>query len=181
VSGILLPVAVSSSSLVIWRADASTAVIPAGPSLGQLRGQRFLVTSAELRGSALILRQAKDRFGERQLMIHLFLKAGDSEAPGADGKMFLVRKATEADAPRVSMQWRTAKDSMPETLWVDHYSLRLEFGRSQAGRLPGEIYLCVSDPQKSFVAGHFTAVLAPGQDLPHPQASARTRRSCSPL
>ena len=33
--------------------------------------------------------------------------------------------------------------------------MRLEFGKLSGGKLPGKIYLCLPDQEKSFIAGTF--------------------------
>jgi hypothetical protein len=38
-----------------------------------------------------------------------------------------------------------------------NYALRLEFGALTNRHLPGRIYLCTPDPQKSYVMGTFNA------------------------
>jgi hypothetical protein len=40
---------------------------------------------------------------------------------------------------------------------VPKLTMRLELGKRKNGRLPGKIYLCVDDKEKSFVAGSFEA------------------------
>jgi hypothetical protein len=38
------------------------------------------------------------------------------------------------------------------------YSMRLDFGKTQGGRLPGKIYMCLPDGMKSYLAGSFNAL-----------------------
>ena len=40
--------------------------------------------------------------------------------------------------------------------------MRLKFGKRKDGRLPGTIYLCIDDKEKSFVTGTFEAVVEQG-------------------
>ena len=37
--------------------------------------------------------------------------------------------------------------------------MKLELGKRKDGRLPGKIYVCIDDKEKSFVAGSFEAVV----------------------
>jgi hypothetical protein len=38
--------------------------------------------------------------------------------------------------------------------------MKLEFGEVKEGRLPGRIYLCYPDDERSYVAGRFVAKVA---------------------
>lgn len=56
------------------------------------------------------------------------------------------------------MSYKVPKETLPKTeMFSDKFSMRLEFGRSKAGKLPGRIYLCVADKDRSHVAGTFGA------------------------
>jgi hypothetical protein len=41
-------------------------------------------------------------------------------------------------------------------------TMRLELGKREGDRLPGKIYLCVDDPEKTLLAGTFAAVVDEG-------------------
>ena len=58
----------------------------------------------------------------------------------------------------VHMKWRPEGKDVPETeMFTDNYVMRLEFGIMEKGKLPGKIYVCLSDKTKSFVGGSFIA------------------------
>jgi hypothetical protein len=56
------------------------------------------------------------------------------------------------------MKYRVEGKDIPETeVFMKGYAMRLEFGEAQGGVLPGKIYLCLPDQEKSFMAGAFSA------------------------
>jgi hypothetical protein len=145
---------------VIWRADVSKIPIPKRAAAGKIHGRTFTVTTAEFMNGALSLRQGNDLFGDLAFKIDLSLKSGEK----VDGRSFVIGKA-DFHSPSVRMHWRALKASLPETRFIDNYSMRLQFGQGKNGRLPGAIYLCVQDPHKSFVAWQFTAAATPAAIL----------------
>src|SRR5688572_16720175 len=142
-----------ASDPAVWRQDVARLSIPAVPARGKIRGQSFTVDRAEMLNGTLSLQQGKDLFGDRGFSVHLSLKPGEKP----DGRVFTAGRPSGFDAPRVFMEWRVKKDPLPETLIVKSYTMRLQFGTTRNGKLPGSIYLCVMDPHKSYVVGQFEA------------------------
>jgi hypothetical protein len=59
-------------------------------------------------------------------------------------------------------------------------TMRLKFGKREKDKLRGQIYLCIDDPEKSFVAGSFEAVIQEeGPALPAPAEAERTPQPSS--
>jgi hypothetical protein len=141
----------------VWRQDVTRLSIPSVPAQGKIHGQSFTVDRAEIVNGVLSLKQGKDLFGDRRFSVHLSLKPGEKP----DGRLFTAGRQSGFDAPRVFMEWRINKDKLPETLVVKSYTMRLQFGTTRNGKLPGSIYLCVMDPHKSFVVGQFEAAATP--------------------
>jgi hypothetical protein len=87
-------------------------------------------------------------------MIFLFLKKDET----AEGKSFDITKTSGFSSPHIHMKWRPEGKDVPETeMFTDNYVMRLEFGVMENGKLPGKIYVCLSDKTKSFVGGSFRA------------------------
>lgn len=104
------------------------------------------------------LRQGKELFADREFMIFLFLDKGEKP----DGKSFEVRpkRSFGVQVPHVHVGWKVPKETLPKTqAFVDGYTMRLQFGPSRNGQVPGQIYLCLPDKEKSFLAGTFTAAI----------------------
>jgi hypothetical protein len=141
-----------------WTADASKAAVPARPAAGKIHGLPFSVEKAELKNGILEIRQGKDFFPDRAVMVFLFLKQGESP----EGHTFTVAPGAGFGSPHIHMKWRAnpAADELPKTdMFMDRYTMRLAFGKAQNGKVPGRIYLCTPDAAKSYVAGTFTATV----------------------
>ena len=166
-----------------WMADCSKAAIPNKPAAGMIHGAKFVVEKVELSGGSssvggskmdhgtyfLKLRQGKEFFADREFTIFIATKLGDK----LDGKSFTGRSGFAFDQPGaikvgnvtyppiqgVQMSWKPPKETLPKTDITSKYTLRLQFGQKQGNKLPGRIYLCMQDKEKSFVAGTFTAVI----------------------
>ncbi|HUC84234.1 MAG TPA: hypothetical protein VL970_03500, partial [Candidatus Acidoferrales bacterium] len=65
-------------------------------------------------------------------------------------------------AAKVTLQWKDNAGTVQMPSFDAGYALRLQFGTLKDDRLPGKIYLCLPDPQKSYLLGAFEAnVLKP--------------------
>ncbi len=119
-------------------------------------------------GAVLKLQQGKDSVPRNSFTIFLAVKPGDT----VDGKTFVVPpgglfKQTEKIMDRDGKGWfypvagvqATSQDAVekPRTDLMPKVTMKLTFGRRHQGRLPGKVYLCIDDREKSFVAGSFDA------------------------
>jgi len=140
-----------------WKADLKKVAIPNRPAAGQIHGKPFRVEKAELDSqNILTLRQGKEFFADRDFKVFLFLSG---EKP--DGKTIEVNASSRMGmTAHVHMSWMEAKRTIPQIeMAMDKYTMRLVFGKRKNGKITGQIYLCMPDTQKSYVAGHFTAAL----------------------
>jgi hypothetical protein len=139
-----------------WKADLAGVETPKEPASGQVHGLEFTLDRAEIQGGVLSLRQGKEFFADREVQVFLFL---GTQKP--DGKSFEIsRTKKDAGAPHVYVGWKPAGQKVPQKTaftGLDGYAMRLKFGTAQNGKLPGQIYVCLPDPEKSFVAGSFEA------------------------
>jgi hypothetical protein len=68
----------------------------------------------------------------------------------------------------VVLSWKDEGAKVPGVQpYTKGFALKLEFGALADGKLPGKIYLCLPDPEQSFVAGTF----AIGSKTPAGQAA----------
>jgi hypothetical protein len=80
----------------------------------------------------------------------------ESDVSKLEGRTFVVPGTQPGPTPHVWLKWNPAPDASPQSLsFTTEYALRLEFGRVEGGKLPGRIYLCAPDVEKSFVRGTF--------------------------
>jgi len=60
--------------------------------------------------------------------------------------------------PHIHFRYKTeGKRSIGVEGYSSGYAMRLQFGKVKDGKVPGKIYLCLPDDQKSYVAGSFVA------------------------
>jgi hypothetical protein len=139
-----------------WIADASSAPIPNINAMGKINGVPFSVDRSELLlDNVLRLQQGKDTFGKRNFKIRFSVFDYGHKL---DGKVIIVRD-TSHDFPLPPMVEMDPNGKLLDSVSVKHYTMRLQFGKRHGDHLPGAIYLCARDRQKSFVVGHFNAAL----------------------
>jgi hypothetical protein len=68
--------------------------------------------------------------------------------------------ASAAKAAKVTLYWQGSPGTEQPASYAAGYALRLQFGNLANDRLPGKIYLCLPDPQKSYLLGSFDAQVA---------------------
>ncbi|MCK4789264.1 MAG: tetratricopeptide repeat protein [Desulfobacteraceae bacterium] len=141
-------------SSVAWRKDLKGVKIPDVSARGMIHGEVFFVESSKIENGILTIRDGKDFFPDHAVTIFLFLKG---ESP--DGKSYDIASTSGFGSPHIHMKWRPKNSKTPKSrVFMKGYSMRLEFGKTQDGKLPGKIYLCMPDEMKSYLAGSFTAI-----------------------
>ena len=139
----------------MWKQDLKGVSIPDVNAHGTINGQKFQCEKAVLQGNILHLRQGKDFFADLELVIFFFLEENET----LEKKTFEVAANKNFGNPHIHMKWKSKdEDFSPKTeIFMNGYSMRIEFGAGTEGILPGKIYLCLPDEEKSAVAGKFEA------------------------
>lgn len=161
-----------------WTKELAGVEIPSGPVTGRIQGQPFKMENVTLENGWLKFAQGKDFFANLEMDVVLF----EDDSTKLSGRTFIVPKDGFGLNPHIWMKWKEEGGNLPKQRnFMDGYALRLEFGRLSRGKLPGKIYLCVPDKEKSFVAGTFEVQVRPKRSRPKspkagspPQASTRT-------
>ncbi len=120
-------------------------------------------------GVTLKLQQGQKIAGANTFVIFCATKPGES----VEGKTFVLPrgglfKQTEKIMDKdgqgwffpvagVQVHWQGA-DGRPGAELLPKATMRLTFGKRKEGRLSGQIYLCIDDGRKTFIAGSFHAV-----------------------
>ena len=124
------------------------------PLVGKIHGQDFVCEKAKVENGILSLRQGKDFFADRELLIFLFAKQGES----LEGKIFDIGKQNNGTTPHVWLKWKEEGKNLPEQkAYTGGYTMRLEFGSITDGMLPGKIRVSLPDAEQSFAEGTFQA------------------------
>jgi DNA-directed RNA polymerase subunit RPC12/RpoP/regulation of enolase protein 1 (concanavalin A-like superfamily) len=133
-----------------WTTTLSGRGIPDAPVAGRIHGVDFISQRAAFQGGALILR------GKRGADFAAVIDFSGAPAAEIAGKVINVTTNAEK-AAKVTLHWQDDIGRISKPSFDAGYALRLEFGPLANNRLPGKIYLCLPDPQKSYLMGSFDA------------------------
>jgi hypothetical protein len=131
-------------------------VIAAQPVQGRIHGRAFIFESAQIENGILKIRQGKDFFADNEVKFFLFTPKG--EIPY--GKVFRIVEGEMSDSilPHIHVLWKEEGKSLPENkMYMNNYTLYLEFGEQNNKKLPGKIYLSISDDPATALEGTFEA------------------------
>ena len=136
-----------------WWTLNPTNTIPETPAAGRIHGQDFLVERAGFStNGVLTLRPA----GKGPLDFGITIHFAGAQVEALAGQTIRVAPAAER-AARVQLRWKDNAGEPQRQEFTNGYAMRLEFGVLQNNHLPGQIYLCTPDPEKSYLVGHFQA------------------------
>jgi hypothetical protein len=136
---------------VFWMLNLDAATIPNSPAAGRIHGQDFIVTHADFRNSTLILRAGMEGSLDNGIAIDF----GGAQAEALVAQSINVSTNNEA-AAHVTLIWRNNANS-GRIMFNRGYTMRLDFGVLMNNHLPGKIYLCTPDAEKSYLLGTFDA------------------------
>jgi hypothetical protein len=138
-------------------------------------------------GAVLTLQAGNERTSHDRYTLFLAVKPGETIAEAAfeipaGGLFKQTKKIMDRDGkgwffPVAGVQANSRQpDGKDRTDLLPKVTLRLKFGRREKDHLPGTIYLCIDDAEKSFVAGSFEAVVEEdGPALPLPRAAQKDK------
>ena len=134
-----------------WMLNLGAVTMPDSTAAGRVHGQNFNCDRAVLQGGMLTLRVGARGAPDFGMVINF------SGVPAEALAGQTINVATNADkAAGVTLRWKEGDLSLREN-FTNNYAMRLEFGQIADNRMPGKIYLCLPDGQKSYVAGTFNA------------------------
>jgi hypothetical protein len=135
-----------------WTLSLADRQFPKTQATGFINGRSFVLEKATVQGGLLVLRQGSKWPPDVGLAVHLFARQGEDLA----GQSINI-DASRTNAPKVILRSKDDQQQPVNQSVREGYALRLEFGAVVGGRLPGKIYLCTPDDEKSWVAGTFEA------------------------
>jgi hypothetical protein len=146
------PLVAPPASDTNWMLALNTNGIPALPVAGRIHGKDFIVERAAFQNGSLTLRWGT-RGGMEFGAIINFSGAQPEELAGKT-----INVTTNAEkAARVTLRWKDTDGKVQKENYDGDYALHLEFGALEKNRLPGKIYLCLPDDEKSYLLGTFNA------------------------
>ena len=135
-----------------WSLSLGTNAIPEAPVAGRIHGLDFIVERATFQNGSLMLRAGTHGTVE----FAAFINFGGAQAESLAGQSINVESDTDK-AAKISFRWKDADGTVQKTNYDSGYAMRLEFGALANNRLPGKIYLCAPDAEKSYLLGTFSA------------------------
>ncbi len=136
-----------------WTLALNTNAIPDAPVAGRIHAQDFVVERASFSTNGTLTLRAGTKgtleFGAQ-------INFGGAPAESLSGQTLNV--AADADkAAKILLRWKDAAGEVQKANFDSGYALRLEFGSLANNRLPGKIWLCLPDAEKSYLLGSFKA------------------------
>jgi DNA-directed RNA polymerase subunit RPC12/RpoP len=145
------PLVAPPASDTSWTLDLTGAVIPDAPVAGRIHGEDFIAERVFIQNDTLTFRSGTRGTVEFGILINF----SGAQAESLSGQSINV--ATNAEkAANVMVRWK-AGDRQYKENFNDRYALRLEFDPLNGNKLPGKIYLCTPDKERSYLAGTFRA------------------------
>lgn len=135
-----------------WTLQLAGVKIPDTPAGGRIHGRPFQIQRATLQGGTLSLRQGATWPPDAGVTILLYAKQGEDLA----GKIINL-ETNRVKSPRVILRWKDEQEQPVTQNIREGYALRLEFGKVTGKRMPGRLYFCAPDEERSYVAGTFEA------------------------
>jgi len=125
--------------------------VPDATVAGRIHGQDFIMERAYFQNGMLTLRNGT----HGPLVFGCTINFGGAQPEALSGQSINVN--TNADtAARITFHWKNDTASGKDN-FDSGYALRLDFGTLDKNHLPGKIYLCTPDTEKSYLVGSFNA------------------------
>ena len=104
----------------------------------------------------LSLRDSTNYFTDRELLLYLKLRPGES----LKGLSWTIAPDTRTNVPMVMKKWRPNPRFAPQQKsFANGYAMKLEFVNQSEDLAQGRIYLALPDPEQTVVAGQFSATV----------------------
>jgi hypothetical protein len=151
-----------------WTLELTNAVIPDTPVAGKIHGSAFAYDRAALVGGLLLVGEGTAPPYDLGFGVGLTARQGEE----LSGKTFEI-PPDRTNAPRVGWRWKNEQQQPVTQIISNGYLLKVTFGQANSGRMPGKIYICLPDADKSFAAGTFDAEIRqppqPKSGVPKPK------------
>jgi DNA-directed RNA polymerase subunit RPC12/RpoP len=134
-----------------WTLAPGTNAIPDAPVAGRIHGQDFIIERASYHDGTFILREGLRGPVEFGMTVNF----SGAQAEALSGKTIKIGASADK-AAFVTLHWKDNGTAQSQN-FANGYAMRLEFGALANNRLPGKIYLCLADAEKSYLLGSFTA------------------------
>ena len=136
-----------------WMLELNPNAIPDAPVAGRIHAQDLLIERANFSTNGTLTLRAGTK---GQLEFGAQINFGGAQPEALSGQTINVAANTDK-AAKISLRWKDAGGAIQKANYDSGYAMRLEFGTLANGRLPGKIWLCLPDAEKSYLLGSFKA------------------------
>jgi hypothetical protein len=136
----------------LWTLAPGTNTLPDSPVAGRIHGQDFIIERSSFQNGTLTLRHG----AKGALEFGAQITFGGAQPESLSGRTLNIIADTNKSA-RVTLRWKDADGTVQKQNFESNYAMRLEFGPLANNRLPGKIWLCLPDEEKSYLLGSFNA------------------------
>jgi len=155
-----------------WTLELTNAVIPGTPAAGEIHGRGFACEKAVLHGGLLLFGQGTAPAWDLGFGVDLVARQSEE----LSGRTIEIAP-DQTNAPRVGWRWKNDQQQPATQIISNGYLLKVTFGQATKGYMPGKIYICLPDADKSFAAGTFDAeIKKPLQPKPGPPMTPKPRQ-----
>ena len=155
-----------------WTLEVTKAVCPDTPLAGKIHGNDFVCNTAVLVGGLLLCGEGTTPPYDLGFGVNLVARQPEE----LNGKTFEIAP-DRTNAPQVGWRWKDEQQQPVTQIISNGYLLKVTFGQAGNGHMPGKIYICLPDPDKSFAAGTFDAeIRQPPQPKPAVPRPPKPRR-----
>ena len=163
-----------------WTLDSTKIKLQRGKVNGSIAGTNFVAGGVfvDVNGGTHILsiREGTNYFSDREVLLYLKLKPGEN----LKGQTWNIGTDSRTNVPTVVKKWRPNPRYAPQQKsFANGYAMKLEFVNQSDDLAQGRIYLALPDPEKTVLAGQFSATIrqvrpvasatAPIRPQPQPQ------------
>jgi hypothetical protein len=136
-----------------WKLDLTGTAFPEATVMGRIHGTNFVCERVTLQGGTLSFRQGRSGSAELGLSVQLPAHHGEE----LSSRLFVVATNVIEQPPKVTLRWKNEEQRTVTRNFASDYAMKLQFGGAANGRMPGKIYICLPDEEKSYVVGTFDA------------------------
>lgn len=143
-----------------WTLDVEKVKLQRGRVNGRIAGTNFVAGAVFMDANGpthvLSIRETTNFFSDRELLLYLKLKPGES----LKGLSWTIGPDTRTNVPTVVKKWRPNPRFAPQQKsFANGYAMKLEFVNQSDELAQGRIYVALPDPEQTVVAGQFSATI----------------------
>jgi DNA-directed RNA polymerase subunit RPC12/RpoP len=135
-----------------WTLDLGTNALASSPVAGRIHGQDFIAERTVFQNGTLTFRLGTKGAMEFGAQINF----GSAQPESLSGQTLNIT-ADPSKSARVTLRWKDDGGTVQKDSYENNYAMRLEFGPLANNHLPGKIWLCTPDAEKSYLLGAFVA------------------------